>query len=260
MAKKIIIGNWKMNPKTEGEAMDLVREIVNKLRDIENLSVDLGIAPPFVFMENISDVIFKRHIMLGAQDVHWAEGGSYTGEVSVEELKSLGTEFVIVGHSERRSEGETDEQINKKLRKALADDMKVVLCVGEPKKMRGKGIEVAKRFVSGQLEKDLEETEAVLDKKSELMVAYEPLWAISGNDKAVPAKPNEAVEMTTFIKKFLEINEIGENRVKVLYGGSIDSQNSADFLNREEIDGVLVGRASLDSNEFVKIINKAGIK
>ncbi len=254
MERKIIIGNWKMNPRTEEEAMDLVREIVNKYEERDE--VEIGVAPPFVFLEGVSNVILKRNIRLGAQDVFWEDQGAYTGEVSVDELKSLGADFVIVGHSERRRLGETDKQVNKKVRQSLNSDFQVILCVGEPKGMRDKGVDVAKRFVSGELEKDLEKTKTALGRSPEnLIIAYEPLWAISSEEGSEPATPEKAVEMISFIRKFLEVNEIAKaGETRVLYGGSVDSENAGEFLGRDEIDGALVGGASLEADEFVGII------
>ncbi len=254
MKGKTIIGNWKMNPETAEEALFLAKGIIDQLGEVQLPKVEVGIAPPFVFLEEISKVAGDR-ILLGAQDVFWESKGAYTGEVSAEELKSVGVQFVIIGHSERRKMGETDEEVNRKVRKALKEGLRVILCVGEEKEMRNKGIDVAKRFVSGELEKGLEKTGTVLGKKTDnLVIAYEPLWAISDKEGSEPATPEKAAEMISFIKKFLEIDGIAGG-VKVLYGGSVDSENAGDFLKKEGIDGVLVGAASLDSEEFIRIIN-----
>ncbi len=256
--KKLIIGNWKMNPRTGDEALELARGIAGRLGDIGRSGVEVGIAPPFVFLEEVAGVI-KGKVSLGAQDVFWEDEGAHTGEISVGELKSVGVDFVIIGHSERREIGETDEDINRKVRKVLNEGLKAVLCVGEKEDMRNNGIDIAKRFVSGELEKDLEKTRTVLEKNPEgLVVAYEPLWAISGKEGSEAASPENVAEMISFIKNFLKASGMGGGeKTRVLYGGSVDSGNAGEFFGREEIDGVLVGAASLGAEEFLKIVKSA---
>lgn len=263
---KLVIGNWKMNPRTEEEALELAKRVVNQLAEVELRQpadrVKVGIAPPFVFLEEVSKIVDGKQVLLGAQNLFWEDKGAYTGEVSAEELKSVGVQFVIIGHSEQRGMGETDKEINKKVRKAIKEDLKVILCVGEPKEMRDKGINAAKRFVSGELEKDLEGTDTILRKSpGNLIIAYEPLWAISSEEDSEPATPEKVIEILSFIRKFLEVNSIaGPGETKILYGGSVNSENAGEFLGRDEVDGVLVGGSSLDSDEFVKIIEFAIIK
>lgn len=225
------------------------------MKDVKDSSI--GVAPPFVFLEKAANMLKDSELRLGAQDVFWEDKGAYTGEISVEELKSIGVEFVIIGHSERREMGETDREINRKVRKALKEGLTVILCVGEAEDMRNRGIDVAKKFVSGELEKDLEKTGTVLKKyPGNLVIAYEPLWAISGKEGSEPAESEKAVEMISFIKKFLEVNSFGEGeKTRVLYGGSVGSDNAGGFLRREEVGGVLVGAASLKAEEFSEIVN-----
>jgi triosephosphate isomerase len=271
--RKFVIGNWKMNPQTEEEALKLAREITGGMRDVRlrRLAdrVEVGVAPPFVFLEEVAGVIGGRDggnkkVFLGAQDVFWENppvgGGAHTGEISAEELKSVGVDFVIIGHSERREMGETDEEINRKVRKTLNEGLIAVLCVGEKKEMRNKGVDTAKSFVSGELEKDLEKSGTVLRRHPEnLVIAYEPLWAISSGEDSEAASPEKVAEMISFIKKFLGINGIGEaGGTRVLYGGSVDSGNAGDFFERKEVDGALVGAASLEAEEFLKIVELAG--
>jgi triosephosphate isomerase len=245
--EKIIIGNWKMNPKTEDEALNLVDDILAGL----NIGLNkVGIVPPLVFLSAVSKKIENIKIDLGSQDVFWEDKGEYTGEVSADELKSIGVNFVIVGHSERRNMGETSKEINKKIKKCLDEDLKFVLCIGESINMRDRGVSVAKRFVSGELEKALDGISC--DNKS-LIVAYEPLWAISKNKNSNPASLDEVLEMIFFIKNYLNIN--GFMDIPVLYGGSINSDNFKDFLDEDIIDGILIGRASLSSESFIKIAN-----
>lgn len=236
-----------MNPQEKEEAVGLAKEIVEEVdKGI------IGIAPPLVFLSDVSDVVSDSSVMLGAQDVFWEDKGSHTGEVSIDELKSLGVEFVIIGHSERRGLGESDKEVNKKVKQVLENDLKAVLCVGEPENMRNKGVDVAKRFVSGELEKGLE---GVSMNDDSLIIAYEPIWAISTQSEG-PASVDDVLEMISFIKRYLKINDL-DGGTPVLYGGSINRDNAGEFLRTKEIDGVLVGRASLEADEFLKIIKSA---
>jgi len=252
--KKLVVGNWKMNPRTEKEALELAQSVVNQFSGVEHPSIGVGVAPPFVFLGKVADVLEGSDIGLGAQDMFWEDKGGYTGEISADELKFLGVSFVIIGHSERRKMGETDYQINKKVHQALNKGFQVVLCVGESENTRNKGIKAAKHFISNELRRDLEKIKPVLDENPEnLVIAYEPLWAISAEKESKPASPEKVVEIISFIKKFLDVNGIA-SATRVLYGGSVSSKNAKSFLERNEIDGVLVGGASLDANEFVNII------
>jgi len=221
--RKLILGNWKMNPQTKGGALKLAEGIISYLSEDNFRKVDVGIAPPFVFLDLVSGIIKEKSILLGSQDVFWKDKGAYTGEISADELKSTGVDFVIIGHSERRKMGETDEEINKKIKKSLKEDLSVVLCVGESKEVRSKGIDAVKSFISNELEVGLEGTEIFLEKRPEnLVVAYEPLWAISNEENSKPANPKEAVEIISFIKGFLK--EKGLEKSKVLYGGSVSGK------------------------------------
>jgi len=208
--KKLIIFNLKMNAP----------DLSDWNGDIKSSSAELVVCPPFTHIDKMANLLKKTKIKLGSQDVFWENSGAYTGEISPVMLKNLDVEYVIIGHSERRQYlGETDEMIVKKTRAALKTGLKVVLCISD----------------LNQLEKDFIENE-------NLVIAYEPLWAIgTGN----PCKPEDAVEMAKNIKKILN--------VKVLYGGSVNSQNIKDFLKYEEIDGVLIGGASLKKNEIKQI-------
>ena len=222
------MANWKLNPTSEVEAIKLA-----KAEDFKNVII----APPFPFLKSVGG--FIRNADLGAQDVFWKEEGAYTGEVSASQLKSLGVNYVIIGHFERRALGETDEIVNKKIKAALQAGLKIILCVGENWSIRRKGLAAAKKFVKNQLQKDLGGIK-------NLIVAYEPVWAI-GTGKS--DKPSETVEMVKFIKKILN--------AKVLYGGSVNSKNAKSFLDKKEISGALVGGASLNAKEFKKIIRIA---
>jgi len=240
--KKIIVFNWKMNPLSEAEAGRLA-----KVAD----SFSVIIAPPFVFLDFLAHLLKKAS--LAAQDLFWEEKGAFTGEISPTMLKKLGVSYVIVGHSERRLWlKETDQMINKKILAGLSAGLKVILCVGENLAIRQRGLKAVKNFISHQLEKDLKN---INDKSklitSNLIFAYEPIWAIGTgkNDK-----PEDTVEIAKFIKKSLITNYQLLNP-KVLYGGSVNSKNLASFLNYSEIDGALIGGASLKVQEVKKIIS-----
>ncbi len=246
---KLIIANWKMNPATLEEAAILARE-----SDVKGLVI----APPFPFLETVRASI--KQAMLGAQDVSGKGGtGAYTGEVSGEELQSLGVTYVIVGHSERRALGETDEQIAEKIRAVIDVGLIPVLCVGESWQMRERGEQES--FVAKQLQGDLallrEATEAKkLTKLKALIVAYEPLWAIG---TGTPETPQGAASMIQYIKRTLLASRGYTLTPVVLYGGSVNAVNAASFLKEKEIDGLLVGGASLDSEEIKKIVEIAKI-
>lgn len=218
MSSKLLVANWKMNPQTAAEAIQLARAIDKK---------NVVIAAPFVYLANLKLKI--KNSELCAQDVFWQEKGAYTGEISPMMLKKLGVEYVIIGHSERRVLGETDEIINKKIKAALSVGLKIILCVSE------------KKFIQNQIRKDLKGIKII-----NLIIAYEPTWAI-GTGKADTQENSKKV--LNFIKSLFK------DKLKVLYGGSVNSKNAAGFLNM--FDGLLVGNASLNAKEFGKIIKDA---
>lgn len=207
-------------------------------------SAEVVVCPPLPYLKDFGQ---NKNFKLGAQDVFWENvrsGGAYTGEVSAEILKKFGVEYVILGHSERRALGETDEVINKKLKTALAAGLKVILCVGESKEIKKRGGAAAKRFVNQELRVALPGVKKIFLKN--ITIAYEPIWAIG---TGIPDKPEDAALMSLFIKKLLP--------VKVLYGGSVNSRNATRFLKAKEIDGALVGTASLNPKEFKKIVESS---
>ncbi len=255
MGKKLVIFNLKMNPSSLREARKLADFTQNYAEKFGG-KAEIVIAPPFVYIPALK--IINRKLKIGAQNAFWANEGAYTGEISPEMLKGLGVEYVIIGHSERRKYlCETDEMINEKVSTALKAGLKVILCVGEQKReLRSKNYELrkAQNYVRDQLQKDLK---GVLNLKSyflNLIIAYEPVWAI-GTGKA--CKPEDALEMARFIKKILDSRfSILDSRV--LYGGSVNGNNVVDFIKYKDIDGVLVGGASLKPKEVLEIIKKAG--
>lgn len=242
MKNKIIIANWKSNPKSIDEARKLAKAV-----DFSNAVV----CPPFPFLEAVGRTLKKAS--LGAQDVFWGDVGAYTGEVSWRHLKNLGVKYVIIGHSERRRYlKESDELISKKVEAALKACLKVVLCVGEDLNIHKEGTDSVKIFVKNQLENDLPLNPTSHIPNSRLVVAYEPVWAISTEAGAKPDTPENAVEMIKFIKEILN-SRFNIMNPMVLYGGSVNAKNAAEFLMNKEIDGALVGGASLKPKEF-KII------
>jgi len=245
MKKKLIVANWKMNPSTEKEAKELFTKVQNGIKDIKN--VEVVICPPFVYV-----LCFKFHVSglaLGAQNVFYKESGAFTGEISPSQLKDLKVEYVILGHSEARLYlNETDEIINKKIKVSLAENLKPILCIGE------KEGEDKEKVLELQIKEGLKE---VSEKDlNNVVIAYEPVWAI-GNGKNCSVK--ETLNSTLFIKKIitdLYSKEIA-NELIILYGGSVNSENSAGYLKNGEVSGLLVGGASLKPEDFIKIVKSA---
>jgi triosephosphate isomerase len=241
---KIIIANWKMNPASLRTALRLARASDKK---------GVVVVPPFVFTEEVGKIL--RRAKLGAQDVSREDppsgGGPYTGEVSWRELKKLGVEYVIVGHSERRAMGERNGVINRKLKIAISHGLKVILCVGEKSSVRRRGKEASMRFVGGQIASALRGVTGRELRAMNLLVAYEPVWAIGTGRNDTPA---DASEMAEFIRKRLSAR-CKPRATRVLYGGSVNPKNAKSFLTDKNMDGLLVGGASLSASGFGGIIN-----
>ena len=244
MRKKYICGNWKMN-KTSSEAIEFAKEI----NEFEFNKVDVLIAPSFVTLESLRKNL-KDEIKVAGQNVSEFDDGAFTGEVSTSMLKDIGVEDVIIGHSERREKfSESDEIINSKVKKALADDLLVILCLGESLEIKEEGKEID--FVRDELLKSLDG----VDDLENLTIAYEPIWAI-GTGKTCSSEDAEIMcrEIRNAIdEKYGEISQ----KTRILYGGSVKPSNAGEILSKENIDGVLVGGASLKASDFIEII-KAG--
>ncbi len=240
-------GNWKMN-KTVGEALDLVRELKASLSGIK--AVEIAVAPPFTALYAIHKELEGSPIHLAAQNLYWEEKGAFTGEISPLMLKEIGCHYVILGHSERRQFfGETDETVNRRVKAALVQGLKVIFCIGEMLKEReeGKTFSVIERQVEGGL-KGLGDQEM-----KNMVVAYEPVWAI-GTGKT--ATPEQAEEVHRFIRGKLEklySREVSEE-IRIQYGGSVTPENIKGLMNQPNIDGALVGGASLKADSFSKIV------
>jgi len=243
-----------MSPSSLSEAQEILERTDEYLDTLdERKEFTLVFCPPFVFLEEVGKVLktshFEHESSLGAQDIFWEDVGSDTGEVSGPMLNKLGVQYVIVGHSERRWKlGESDEVVNKKLKAVLRNEMTPIVCLGE--KVRDDNF---KEFLKKQTEK----TFAGLshDELEKCMIAYEPVWAISSNPGAKPDTPENAVESLSVIQNVLNTKYLIHN-TRFLYGGSINFANIGSFLQHDKFDGVLVGSASVNKEEFVKILSK----
>jgi triosephosphate isomerase len=245
MKRRLIAGNWKMNG-TVSEAIPLVQRLKVLISDVQDR--DIAICPPFTILDTVSRMIVDSRIYLGAQDMFWEEKGAFTGEISPLMLKEFNCTFVILGHSERRwIIKETDEVIAKKVKSAIDNSLTPILCIGE--RLEDRECNRTEEVIISQLEGSL----SLISEPDSIVIAYEPVWAI-GTGK--PAYPSDAVEVISLIKEWYN-KKFGEERAKllrVLYGGSVTPSNIDDFMREEEIDGALVGGASLNAESFARII------
>ncbi len=240
-----ICGNWKMNT-TISEGVELLQEIKNEIKDDQ---IKVAICPPFTHLDKFKKVLKGSYIKIGAQNVHEADFGAYTGEISIPILKELMIDICLIGHSERRKYfGETDELVNIKAIKLLENDIVPVLCVGEPLEVRLKGME--KDYVKKQITNAFEG----ISKKDaiKIKIAYEPIWAIGTGDTATP---EEAEIMCAYIRETINSLDYEGEEIAILYGGSVNEKNIKSLITQHNIDGALVGGASLNKNEFINIIN-----
>lgn len=241
MRTPLIVGNWKLNttPKT-------ARELASKLRlgllDVKDREVVL--CPPFTSLPAVAEVINDSHLRLGAQNLHWEREGAYTGEVSGEALKELGCRYVLIGHSERREHFfETDAVVNKKLKQALTLELCPIVCLGEKLADReaGRTFEVVERQFNA----------AFLDiPRVDMVIAYEPVWAIGTGRNATP---EQAEEVHKFLRGLLT-KRFNDSNLRIIYGGSVKPDNIDSLMVEPDIDGVLVGGASLASDSFIRIV------
>ena len=247
MRKKVIAGNWKMN-KLPNEAMEFISELAPLVKNTEN---EVILCVPYTDLFYSLLHTQDTNIKIGAQNMHYEEKGAYTGEVSGEMLKSIGVEYVIIGHSERRQYfAETDETVNKKLKKALSLELKPIVCVGESLEQRENG--KAKEVVTTQTKLALEGLKN--EEVEKTIIAYEPIWAIGTGKTATKEDANETIKWIREEIEKIYGKEVAES-VIIQYGGSVKSGNAKDLFEMSDIDGGLVGGASLDSTEFAKIVN-----
>ena len=252
MRKPFVAGNWKMN--TDGDtAVQLAKGVVDGSSELAGGGVDVAVFPPFVYLQPVANTVNSSSVAVGAQDVYFEANGAFTGEISTAMLKDVGCAYALCGHSERRHViGETDELINKKVSASISGGLLPVLCVGELKSEReaGKMEDVVSRHVKeGMAGLDAEKAKAVT-------IAYEPVWAIG---TGLTATPDQAQEVHHFIRKLLTdlYDEQLAQDTRILYGGSVKPANAAELMGQPDIDGVLVGGASLKPDDFVAIIKAA---
>lgn len=250
MSKKVIVANWKMNPSSLKEAKEIfdgIKKTASKLSKVETV-----ICPPFVFLSNVSRQMSA--VKLGAQNVFYEKKGAFTGEISPAMLKNLGVKYVITGHSERQALGETDEVINKKVKSALEEGFKVILCIGEKERdLNGEYL----NFLKMQINEGLKGISKKL--LVNLLVAYEPVWAISSNTNAKADDPESAMQAAIFIRRELLplIGNQAARNIPILYGGSVNPENAGGFLERAGMQGLLVGSQSLIPKNFGEILKIA---
>jgi len=248
MRRNIVAGNWKMN-KLFPEADDLVNAIAEELRNYDTSDVDVIVCPPFPYLELVSDVSEDGDFFTGAQNVSKFENGAYTGEVSATMLKSLGVDYCIVGHSERRKYfKETNQDIAQKIDRLLNEDISPIMCVGESLDERE-----ANRYlqvIQTQIEEGMFHLDG--DQVKRCIIAYEPVWAIG---TGLSATKEQAQEVHAFIRKLIE-DKYGDEvaqEVSILYGGSCNTKNAKELFAMKDIDGGLIGGASLKSKDFIEI-------
>lgn len=246
MRKPIIAGNWKMH-KTIAEALEFVNEVKDR---VNNDKVEAVICAPFTLLKDLKQATKGTNIKIGAQNMHFEEKGAFTGEISPLMLKELDMDYVVIGHSERRQYfNETDETVNKKVLKALEVGIDPILCVGETLEEREAGN--TKDVCKVQVEKALENVSK--EDLAKVVIAYEPVWAIGTGKTATSEDANDVI---AYIREVVA-NLYGElaNEVRIQYGGSVKSSNVAEIMNQSDIDGALVGGASLEANDYVELVN-----
>ncbi|MFX0043786.1 MAG: triose-phosphate isomerase [Candidatus Hodarchaeota archaeon] len=251
MRKPIIGANWKMNRGTPDEVREMLKKFLPQVKGID--IVDIVICAPFTALQTLIETIKNTNVQAGAQNMYFEEKGAFTGEISPNFLKELGVEYVILGHSERRDIfKESDELINKKLKKALYMDLIPIVCIGEHLDERESG--KTKEVIEYQMNKTFKDLN--IEQMKKIVIAYEPIWAI-GTGKT--ATPEQAEEIHVFIRELLSQKYDKETAelVRIQYGGSIKPSNAKDLFTKENIDGGLVGGASLQADSLTQIIEAA---
>ncbi|MBW4534544.1 MAG: triose-phosphate isomerase [Pleurocapsa minor HA4230-MV1] len=239
MRKVIIAGNWKMH-KNQAESLAFVQEFKSKVEDTQE-NQEIVLCTSFTSLTAMSKNLHGSRIMLGAQNIHWSDEGAYTGEISGSMLTEIGVDYVIVGHSERRQYfGETDQTVNLRLKAAQRYRLKPILCVGETKEQRDAG--ATEQVIIDQLNKDLVEID-----QSNLVIAYEPIWAIGTGDTCESSEANRVIGIIR--------QQLDNKNVSIQYGGSVNPGNVDEIMAQPEIDGALVGGASLSASSFARIAN-----
>jgi triosephosphate isomerase (TIM) len=248
MRRKVIAGNWKMNNDIK-ETQNLISKLTSGV-SMDNMNCDVIVCPAFTSLSEAYTLLKDTKIKLGAQNMYFESSGAFTGEISASMLKSVGCEYVILGHSERRTIfGETDEVINNKIKKANAGGLKPIFCVGELLEEREVGI--TEKVIEKQIRSGLKDIPS--EEMGNVIIAYEPVWAI-GTGKT--ASPEQAEEVHKFIRSLIN-DKYGasvSDKIIIQYGGSVNNKNANELLSQKDIDGALVGGASLKADAFIEII------
>lgn len=247
MRRKVIAGNWKMN-MLPNEAISFIEELTPLVKETKN---EVILCVPYTDLFYTLLHVQGTNIKVGAQNLHWEEKGAYTGEVSAPMLKSIGVEYVIIGHSERRQYfAETDETVNKKIKSALKYGLKPIVCVGESLEQRENG--TTEKVISNQIQKAFDEIP--VEELNKIIIAYEPIWAIGTGKTATKEQANETIkQIRNELAKIYGENEA--NNTIIQYGGSVKATNAKELFEMSDIDGGLIGGASLKAEEFSKIVN-----
>lgn len=239
MRKVIIAGNWKMY-KNQAESLAFVQEFKSEVEDLKD-NQEVVLCAPFTSLTALSKHLHGSRIMLGAQNLHWSEEGAYTGEISGSMLTEIGVDYVVVGHSERRQYfGETDQTVNLRLKAAQKYKLKPILCVGETKEQRDAG--ETENIIIAQLKADLLDID-----QNNLIIAYEPIWAIGTGDTCESSEANRVISIIR--------QQLNNKDISIQYGGSVKPDNVDEIMAQPEIDGALVGGASLSASSFARIAN-----
>lgn len=252
MRKPFVAGNWKMNTDSHS-SVELVKAIASGSSEIAGQNVHVAVMPPFVYLQSVAKALSTTSIALGAQDIYYEQKGAFTGEISAAMLKDIGCTYVLCGHSERRHViGETDELINKKVGATISGGLLPILCIGELIEER-KATET-EEVVTRQLKNGLAGLSA--EKISAVTIAYEPVWAIG---TGLTATSQQAQEVHSLIRKLLAEIVDGQlaEEIRILYGGSVKPENAEELMAQQDVDGLLVGGASLKSDNFLAIISAA---
>jgi triosephosphate isomerase len=241
----VVAGNWKMH-KTAAEAREFVARLLPQLHDSD--AVEVGLCPPFLALRAVVEAVAAARVKVYAQNMHHAQEGAFTGEVAAPMLREIGVAGVILGHSERRAHfGESDRELQLKVPAALAAGLVPILCVGETEEERDRGD--TERRLRHQVQEDLQRVES--ERLAEVVIAYEPVWAIGTGRVASPEQAQEAI---SFIRALVaDRSKVQAQRTRVLYGGSVNGENAAELLALPDVDGALVGGASLDADSFAAI-------
>ena len=252
MRKPFVAGNWKMNTDSH-TSINLAESIVSGSLETAGQSVSVAVCPPFVYLQAVAKMLSASSIAVGAQDLYYEQKGAFTGEISASMLKDIGCSYVLCGHSERRHViGETDELINKKVAAAIGGGLLPILCVGEL--LAEREASQTGEVINRQLKSDLAGLSA--EKVSAVTIAYEPVWAIG---TGLTATPQQAQEAHDFVRKLLaELYDAQlAEEIRILYGGSAKPGNAGELMAQQDVDGLLVGGASLNAEDFIAIIQAA---